>query len=270
MTHTVLLLDVSAWREFRGVPSTAGQNPTTHLAKVADLSGKLHDCFVKLLPPGPGLLCEALGWMLARASGINCPTFGAILLVPLDELRKSVALPSIYDGITTLPAWCSGLVEGKSLRQVHKFEFYFTKKNFFKSQDARKIAAFDKWTDLRDRNFGNVIHSAKGSYVAIDHETLLHDLLWLPLGIKWEERCLTAEASKALSGVDLKQFHVQMANAAKDHAEALISAQADLDAIVAKVIPDPTDAARLSQTITSVLTQRSQPKWLANQLQVIV
>lgn len=82
------------------------------------------------------------------------------------------------------PAWCSEVVAGKAVRQIHKMAFFLerAKKTCLLSGDVRKIAAFDKWADLRDRNFGNVIRSSNGGYVAIDHESLLHDLLWLPTG----------------------------------------------------------------------------------------
>ncbi len=266
---TVQILDASAWREFRGVPPSAGQNPTTHLAKVADGSGKLRDCFVKILPLGPALLCEALGWTLARACGVSCPAFGAILLVPLVELRKSVSLPPWLDGAALWPAWCTEVAAGKSLRQVHKMAFFMAKQSLFRSQDSRKIAAFDTWADLRDRNYGNVIKSSKGGYVAIDHETLLHDLLWEPFGMRWEPRSLTAEAAKALSDVDFRRFQVDMANAANGHAAGLAAVQRDLDAIVAKVITVPGAAAQLSQVIAALLAQRSAPGWMANHLQVI-
>lgn len=266
---TVPILDSSAWREFRGVPASAGINPTTHLAKVADPSGRLRDCFVKLLPRGPALLCEALGWTLARASGVPCPNFGAVVIVPLTELRKNVSLPPELDGEAFWPAWCSEIVGGKSLKQVHKWEFFFARKNLFRSQDARKIAAFDKWTDLRDRNFGNVIRSAKGGYVAIDHETLLHDLLWVPVGTTWAERCLTVEAGKALSDTDFKRFQVDMAHAANGHAAALASVQGDLDAIIAKLVTGPAAIDQLSQSISLALSERSQPGWLASLLKVI-
>lgn len=267
---TIPILDASAWLEFRGVPASAGINPTTHLAKVIDPAGKLRDCFVKLMMPGPALLCEALGWTLAQASGVSCPAFGAILLVPVKELRKSVALPRELDGATLWPAWCSEIVRGKSVRQVHKWAFFFAKRNLFRSQDARKIAAFDKWTDLRDRNFGNVIRLPKGGYAAIDHETLLHDLLWLPMGVQWEERCLMVEADKALSNVDFKRFQVDMAQAAKGHGAALAAVQGEVDALVARLVTVPAAAAQLSQNISSALVQRSAPTWMADQLQVIV
>ena len=64
---SVSILDSSAWREFRGEPSSSGVNETAHLAKIADSTGKLRDCFVKLLPLNyPSLLGEAIGWLLAR------------------------------------------------------------------------------------------------------------------------------------------------------------------------------------------------------------
>jgi len=193
---SVSILDASAWREFRGKPANAGLNETTHLAKIADASGKLHDCFVKLLPMGgPALLCEALGWLLARKSDVSCQAFGAIVLVPVDELRKCAPLPSKFDAMALCPAWCSEIVAGKSVRQIHKMFYFIARKNCLR-KDARKIAAFDQWSDLRDRNFGNVIQSRKGGYIAIDHESLLHDLLWVVTGCGFEERSLMVEAAK--------------------------------------------------------------------------
>ncbi|MGC4076998.1 MAG: hypothetical protein QM702_08175 [Rubrivivax sp.] len=192
-----------------------------------------------------------------------------MLIVPLSALRQSVPLPAELDGIAACPAWCSEIVAGNSLRQVHRWEFFFAKRNLFRSQDARKIAAFDKWTDLRDRNFGNVIRSPKGGYVAIDHETLLHDLLWLPWGRRYEERCLTFEASKALTEADFRRFQVDMANAAKGHAAALASVQRDVDSIIATMMPTPAAANQLSKAILTTLAQRSDPDWMGNHLGII-
>lgn len=265
---SVTILDASSWREYRGKPASAGLNETTHMAKIADVSGKLRDCFVKLLPgPGPALLCEALGWILARNSDVSCPDFGAIILVPVDELRKSQALPGHLDGVSICPAWCSEVVSGKAVRQVHKMTFFLAKKNCLRSRDARKIAAFDKWSDLRDRNFGNVIQSGKGGYVVIDHESLLHDLLWVPSGRGFEERSLLVEARKALTPADFQRFQVDMAGAAKGHAQALKNAQADLQDIIAKLVPGQTAAA--TQAIIQTLEQRAQSGWLSNILGVI-
>ena len=121
---SVDILDASAWREYRGRPSSAGINETTHLAKIADRSGRLHDCFVKLMKPKtPALLCEALGWLLARAAGVQCPDFAAIVLVPVPELRRHGPLPSDFDRAALAPAWCSEIVAGKSVCQVHKMSF---------------------------------------------------------------------------------------------------------------------------------------------------
>jgi len=263
----VPILDASAWREYRGKPSSSGINETTHLAKVADVTGKLHDCFVKLLPDGPALLCEAIGWLLARESDVACPTFGSIVLVPVEELRKCQPLPSRFDGMDRCPAWCSEVAAGKSVRQVHKWAFLLARSNCLHSNDARKIAAFDLWSDLRDRNFGNVIQSAKGRYVAIDHETLLHDLLWIPAGRSYEERSLLVEARKALSTSNFQRFQVDMAGAANGHANALQNAQPDIVDVITKLVPG--NAAAVTQIIIQMLAQRAQSGWLANQLGVI-
>lgn len=266
---SVPILDASAWREFRGKPANAGINETTHLAKIADQSGKLHDCFVKLLPlDGPALLCEAIGWVLARKSNVSCPNFGAIVMVPVTELRKNCQLPAKFDGMNFCPAWCCEIVAGKSVRQIHKMVFFLARKACLRSKDARKIAAFDQWSDLRDRNYGNVIQSSKGGYVAIDHESLLHDLLWLPTGRGFEERSLLVEARSNLSVQEFQRFQVDMANAANGHAQALRDAQADLEDIIAKIIPAHATAA--TKIIVQSLDQRAQPGWLSNLLGVIV
>jgi len=265
---SVPILGADSWREYRGKPASAGLNETTHLAKVADTVGKLRDCFVKLLPDNsPALLCEALGWILARKSGVSCPEFGAILLVPVDRLRKSQALPASLDGVALCPAWCSEVVAGKAVRQVHKMAFFLARRNCLRSRDARKIAAFDKWSDLRDRNFGNVIQSGQGGYVAIDHESLLHDLLWAPTGRGFEERSLLVEAERSLGAADFQRFQVDMASAANGHAQALQDAQADLQEIIGKLIP--AHAAAATQAIVQTLDQRAQSGWLANSLGVI-
>lgn len=266
---SVAILDASAWREYRGKPANSGANETTHLAKIADQSGKLHDCFVKLLlPNGPALLCEAMGWLLARTSDVPCPAFAAIVMVPVEELRKHGPLPSKFDGMALCPAWCSEVVAGKAVRQVHKMFFFIARKNCLRSKDARKIAAFDHWSDLRDRNFGNVIQSSKGGYVAIDHETLLHDLLWIPSGTRYQERSLMVEAKKALSTADFQRFQLDMASASNGHAQALVDARQDMEEIISKIVPSHA-SPRMSDAIVQMLGQRSQAGWMSNELKVI-
>lgn len=266
---SVPILDASAWREYRGKSANSGANETTHLAKIADQSGRLHDCFVKLLlPNGPALLCEAMGWLLARSSDVPCPAFAAIVMVPVEELRLHGALPPKFDGMSLCPAWCSEVVAGKSVRQVHKMLFFIARKNCLRSKDVRKIAAFDHWSDLRDRNFGNVIHSSKGGYVAIDHETLLHDLLWLPTGLTYQERSLLVEARKALSTSDFQRFQLDMASASNGHAQALVDARQDLEEIISKIVPVHVSSV-MSDAIVQMLGQRSQVGWMSNELKVI-
>jgi hypothetical protein len=265
---SVDILDASAWREYRGRPSSAGINETTHLAKIADKSGRLRDCFVKLMKPGtPALLCEALGWLLARAAGVQCPEFAAIVLVPVAELRRHGPLPSEFDRAALAPAWCSEIVAGKAVRQVHKMSFVLARAACLRSKDARKIAAFDQWSDLRDRNFGNVIQSSKGGYVAIDHETLLHDLLWLPTKTSWTEHSLLEHARKVLKSADFQRFQLDMAAAAKGHEEALAAAQTSIDELLVKLLP--AHASELGPAINGALRERSASGWLSEKLKVI-
>ena len=265
---SVPILDQSAWREFRGKPSNTGLNETAHLAKIADQTGNLHDCFVKLLPTQyPSLLGEAVGWLLARNSDVSCVAFAAIVLVPIAQLRASIALPSEFDNIDVCPAWCCEIVAGKSLRQIHKWAFWLARRHCLRSKDVRKIASFDIWTDLRDRNFGNVIRAPSGGYIAIDHETILHDLIWPPSGKTFQLRSLLVEARQHLSAKDYQRFQLDMANAAQAHATGLTAARNDVADIITKIYP------RLAPTLVpaalNTLDQRAQTGWLANTLGVI-
>lgn len=265
---SVEILDASAWREFRGKPGHSGANETTHLAKIADGTGKLRDCFVKLLPHEyPGLLGEAIGWLLARSSGVACVPFAAIVFVPLSELRKSIELSSEFDGFDVYPAWCCELVAGKVVRQINAWAYWVSRRNCLNSKDARNIAAFDQWTDLRDRNFGNVIRTSGGGYVSIDHETILHDLLWRPAGRCYERRSLMDAAKEQLSGAEFLKFQVEMANAAKKHAPGLSAASADIAKITEQIYS--SNASALIPAILDLLDQRSQTNWLADELGVM-
>lgn len=263
------ILDSLAWREFRGTPGHSGLNTTTHLAKIADTTGKLHDCYVKLLAPNrPSLLCEAIGWLLTQSIGVPSTTFGAIVLVPVSELLKTgMALPDPIGDWETCPAWCSEIVSGKSVRQVHKWAFWLARKNCLRSKDTRHIAALDVWADNRDRNYGNVIRSTDGGYVSIDHETLLHDLLWRPTGICFEPRSLLAEAEQHLSSEELKRFHVEMVAASNSHATGLLDADSDITDIISALYP--AHAAQLKESIFAYLNERSQAGWLASQMGII-
>lgn len=265
---SVPILDASAWREFRGIPSNLGVNKTVHLAKIADTSGKLHDCYVKLLPLNyPNLLGEAIGWLLTRSANVPCVSFAAIVLVPLDELRKSTELSSEFDGVATCPAWCCEVVSGKPVRQIHKWRFWLARRKCLNSIDARKIASFDLWTDLRDRNFGNVIRSQNGGYVSIDHESILHDLIWPPSGKTFGENSLLVEAKLHLSAEDFQRFKMDMSNAANDHTNGLTTARADLIEIINKIYPNLS--ASLTPAILDMLNQRAQTGWIASKLGVI-
>lgn len=262
------ILDTTAWREFRGKPSKCGVNETTHLAKIEDPSGKLRDCFVKLLPLNyPSLLGEAIGWLLAKASGVACPDFAAIIFVPVDELRKNTKLPSEFDSLSSCPAWCCEIVSGQSVRQINSWEFLLARSQCLHSKDARKIASFDLWTDLRDRNYGNVIRSPSGGYIAIDHETILHDLLWPPTGKIYQLRSLMEEAERYLNSNDFANFQIDMAMESSKHAQGLKSVQKDLEDIISKIYPHLS--AALTPDALNFLDQRAQDGWLATKLGVI-
>ncbi|MCX7139835.1 MAG: hypothetical protein NT123_01810, partial [Proteobacteria bacterium] len=153
-------------------------NPTSHLAVIADETGKLHNCYVKLLRKDRcALLCEAIGWLLATSSGIPCAAFAAIVMVPIADYVKTYPLPTGYVNEIDWPAWCCEAVQGSAPLLPGAKDFFNRRRQCLYSKDARVIASFDIWTDLQDRNFGNVIRKPNGGYIAIDHESILHSLL---------------------------------------------------------------------------------------------
>ena len=158
------------------------------------------------------------------------------------------------------------IVSGKSVRQIHKWLFWLARRKCLNSMDARKIASFDLWTDLRDRNFGNVIRSSNGGYVSIDHESILHDLIWSPVAT-FELRSLLEEAKQHLSPESFQRFQIDMSNAANDHANGLVTAYEDLVDIINKIYP--AHSHTLTPAILNLLNQRAQAGWMASTLGVI-
>ena len=186
----------------------------------------------------------------------------------MDKLKQHVSLPDEFANLQVCPAWCCELVAGKSVRQINTWDFFYNVDALFRSEHAYKIAAFDQWTDLRDRNFGNVIRSDGGRFTAIDHETLLHDVVWVPSGIVWEKRCLTEEAKTRLKNDDFKRFQVSMSDESARHATALDDVAFAVDQTIHMLSPQGL-VPHLKQTIFAMLEQRSHPGWMSQQLKVI-
>lgn len=269
----VPVLDASAWREYRGQPGKATAN-STHIAMVADEAGAQRLCFVKLAPNtnAPGLLCEALGWVLAGHAGLRRANFAAIILVEKARLAQSEELTfecASFQG-DFIPAWCSEAIPGNSVMSSIKspskpgMQFVNDHKSFLNSADARKFAAFDQWTGLRDRNMGNVIRHKAGGYASIDHETLLHDILWGTSDFNLH--CLVKRAEDALDSKRIKAFKADMTRAAAGHAGALASARTELNALLSLLIPN---AAATHASAMEFLSVRSQRGWLARELGVL-
>lgn len=270
----VRIFEASAWREYRGQPGTATVN-STHIAVIADEHGTGRRCFVKLAPDltRPTLLCEAMGWVLAGHAGLKRAEFAAVVFVDKARLAKSQELSpecAAYAG-DFIPAWCSQAIPGKSILSSAKtadkpgMQFFQDHKAFLNSADARKFAAFDRWTGLRDRNMGNVIRHSAGGYASIDHETLLHDILWGKSDFLFH--CLVNKAENDLDAKRIKAFKADMTRAASGHPKALADAQRELNELL-RYFLQPTTAG-LHAEVMDFLDQRSQQGWLAGELGVL-
>lgn len=268
------ILPSSAWVEFRGAPKFKTLNEgALHFALVKGPDGKERKCAVKLidLTSSPGLLCEGLGWLLAQASGVNVPLFAAVLRVPLMELSQSMTLPAFVSGHSEYLAWCVEVVDGKAVSQVNKWIFWLARARIFYAKNTPVIAAFDLWTDNQDRNYGNVIRSKDGQYVAIDHESLLHEMLWRKYArMSFTLNSLLQQAELRLPANKLHTFKCDMALAARKHDAAIQSVKAAGAKFVLDIIPDSAFARHLWTEIEDFLTLRAQIGWLSGELGVIV
>lgn len=268
------ILPSSAWVEFRGAPQTKTFNQgALHFAIVRGDDGKERKCAVKLidLATRPGLLCEGLGWLLAQASGVNVPPFAAVLRVPLAELGQAMTLPAFVAGHSEYLGWCVEIVDGNAIAQVNRWLFWIARAQCLKAKNTSVIAAFDYWADNQDRNYGNVIRSKDGQYVAIDHETLLHETVWSTYtNLQFKLNSLLKEAEATLSPNQLHLFRCSMALAAKDHLAAISTAKMAGLKFTQDLIPDTAFATQLWSEIETFLTLRAQVDWLSRELGVIV
>lgn len=273
--NEIHIYDQNAWVEFRETPKNLGHNKTIHFAIIKDKTDKLHRCYVKLMDVNtPALLCEALGWIIASSSNVPCSSFACIVMVPIDELKKSVALPDWTNGYSFYPAWCTEIVDGKSLSQIHKWEYWLYRKTHsskspLKSLDVTQIAAMDIWINNQDRNVGNVIKSKQGKFVAIDHEAILHELLWVPTNKIFEERSLVFLAKSHLSSQELDNFFLGVGYAGNSHEEVYKLAKNSIKDITVKICGQE-NADYLYPKINSFLEVRSVAGWLSSKLGVIV
>lgn len=267
----ITILPSAAWREFRGIPPRSGLNSTGHFALISDGSGDERKCFLKLvnLEQSPSLLCEGLGWIFARSAGVRVPKFASIVMVPLDRIRPSVSLPSWLDDHLEYPAWCVEAVDGKTLAEISKWIFLLRRKQCLSSKDTPTLASFDIWADNRDRNYGNVIRTKNGEYIAIDHEVILHDLVvWGMYGIKYEERSLLKEAEKHMQPASFQKFQHDVVSAGGRHGLALQSVVQLAEQYVSTI--NPAGDSALWQIIYNYLYPRAQAGWMSNFMGMII
>lgn len=268
----IQILPATAWREFRGEPAQKGLNKTTHLAMIEDPSGKLHRCYVKGCPPDWATpLTEALGWLLAEALNLPRPEFAALVIVPLDKLRQSMAMDQHWLNYSEMLSFCASAVDGKTASQGWQWLAHLRTKRLYKRPEIARISAFDQWTDNQDRNTGNLIVKPDGHHVPIDNEFILYSLLWAPkMRFNIDHRSLLAEGEHRLSNSEYARFKIEIAREGKLHNAAFSSVEPKLQQVISLLISDSTVANTMWASIQQFLARRAHPDWLSTQLGVIV
>lgn len=269
------ILSSSAWQEFRGKPKNQTLNESAiHFAIVKDAQGKRRKCAVKFvdLSARPGLICEGLGWLLAGATDVHIPEFAAVLMVPIAKLSGCMAVPSFLSNHTEYPAWCVEIVDGSSVAQLSKWAFWLErgKHKCLEAENTAIMASFDYWVDNQDRNYGNVIKGPDGRYIAIDHEALLHALLYKPYGMNFELRSLLNEAEARMKPARFLKFKCDMAVAANKHEVAITNMKIRCISFLNAVLPGATQSADLWKDVEIFLDERCQKGWMSDELKVTV
>lgn len=267
----ITILPSNAWREYRGVPPKKGLNQTTHKAMIADHTGKLHHCYVKVCPPNfPTPLTEAIGWLIAEALDLPRPEFAALIMVPLNKLRQCMPLDQHWLNYPDTLAFCSSVVDGKTASYGWKWFAHIRSAKIYKRPEVARISAFDYWVDNQDRNTGNLIVNGDGHCTPIDNEFILYSLLWkgiVPFSVN--HNSLLVEGKKYLRGDVYDRFVMDVAFHSKLHDAALSVVIPKLQLLVQTIVP-PQQASALWIQIQNYLVSRSKTDWLANELGVII
>lgn len=264
------ILPETAWREFRSAPKTRGQNHTTHQALIADASGREHKCFVKASPVGnPMPFAEGLAWLVADALDLPRPKFAALLLLPVQKLRRSMPLDQHWMATEHALAFCSSAVDGKHINSPWQWLARIRVARAFSHEDVARIAAFDMWVENQDRHAGNLLRTKAGEYIPIDNEYALYSLVWVAAGFTCASQSLRAQALAMLKPAGYAKFEVSMLLAAKKHKGAFIQCTPSLQKFIMTFVADPVAATHATAAIVEFLGQRAHPDWLANELGLI-
>jgi hypothetical protein len=135
--------------------------------------------------------------------------------------------------------------------------------NYLHSKDARNMASFDAWSDHQDRNAGNMIRRPDGTYASIDHETVLHSILWVQNGTTLKPRSILSSAQKEMATAEYNKFLQDVIGASHEHAGMLSASKSDIEGAIKLLIP--ALAPSLCVQVTDMLEARSQSGWLAAQ-----
>ncbi|MGJ8686120.1 MAG: hypothetical protein ACSHWQ_01485 [Spongiibacteraceae bacterium] len=265
----VKLLPDSAYRGVEAAdPDEVGRSYGTHVASVKFEEGVISPAYVKFCGPKERpLFNEVLGYLLAHHLEIRQPRFGAVIIVPVEKLRKTTNLvPNWVPRQKNYPAWCTEVVQAKSLniqynlcaqKMVDKyFEIFKSSKSWYSS-----VAAFDEWVMNTDRNAGNILQLSPKVFSIIDHgrldETTWHWFTGL------NKSNILRQAVEDRGEPHRTELHNAMALHAERHHEVITSVLPDIESWI-----DRFDTIDKSAT-RDALTARSTPNWLKDELRVI-
>lgn len=212
-------------------------------------------------------LTEAIGWLIAEALDLPRPKFAALVMVPLTQLRAHLPLDQhwIKYGHEAI-GFCCSAVDGKHITGRWRWTAALRKAKAFKHPGVARIAAFDTWTDNQDRHSGNLLKTMDGGYVPIDNELILYRALWMANHLYYHHNSLRREAKQLLKRAGYTRFESAMVVESDRHNIAFPAAWPHIDALLQRLIGDPTMRQNLAVTIHNFLGSRAASGWLATEL----
>jgi hypothetical protein len=215
----------------------------THGARVASPLLGRRDVFVKyyvdLGKPNRGLVNEAIGYLLAKASDLPVASDAFIVHVPGQRLLE--AHPKLEKIICTTdlyPCWATSAVEGAVSKRNQRQVIEALKRWDF----CPRMLAFDDWVMNADRTTENVVSSGKKQITLIDHGHIGGSLNWMP-DLLASDASIAAQIHRLLWPNGLpKEISNHIVEEARRHEQIFASVRSRVRSVLDLLIEEP-DAA---------------------------
>lgn len=278
MTHTLVELQQDAYLYFISTVDHPGWNKSAHFAQIDYGTGQGEESCLKIINPGqvwPALGNEIIGYLLAKACGIETPHKAAIL--HLDAGFLQAEMPDEYPPDAPregeLVAWCTTRLPNLATATWLKLHNDDLALHLTRSESGLKITALDTWLCNTDRNSRNVLRLPGGEFAAIDHELIFDGVHgdWRKGSIAPPAACSILDSITKLNkrarypNDKYRQFLSAISEFANTHQRANAESRDKIDAIIAKI-----ESSTAAKNVLSCLEIRADKDWMAKAIGLLL